>query len=365
MKRILITGGAGFIGSRLAQALTDDDPDRQIMVFDSLHPQVHGHHPSPRNWSGRVQFVQADIRDTNLLAQAVDAIDPDTVFHLAAETGTAQSRDCISRYCDVNVTGTANLLECLHSNAPNLQRVILASSRAVYGEGAHRNSNGQIVVPPPRSEARMRAGQFDPVDKQGSALTPVPTSEDVGPAPVSVYGSTKLMQEYLVEQASSGNSWRPFILRFQNVYGPGQSMSNPYTGVLSIFCSQILAGVSLNIYEDGNIVRDFVYVDDVVRALVLAGRGEREVPGPVNIGSGAPTRILDAATILLNLLGGSSGYQISGQYRVGDIRFAVGDISVARKVLDWAPQVDLRTGLGLLANWAGKTLSDTGGHSFV
>jgi dTDP-L-rhamnose 4-epimerase len=336
------------------------------MVFDNLHPQVHGHHPSPGNWSGQVEFVQADIRDRSLLTQAIDAIDPDTVFHLAAETGTAQSRDCLSRYCDVNVTGTANLLECLHSNARSLQRVILASSRAVYGEGAHRNSSGQIVVPPPRNEARMRAGQFDPVDKEGSALTPVPTSEDVSPAPVSVYGSTKLMQEYLVEQAASGRAWRPVILRFQNVYGPGQSMSNPYTGVLSIFCSQILAGVSLNVYEDGNIVRDFVYVDDVVRALVSAGSSECKISGPVNIGSGTPTRILDAATILLDLLGGNSGYQISGQYRTGDIRFAVGDISVARKVLVWAPQVDLRRGLGLLADWAEKTqASGTGGHSFV
>jgi dTDP-L-rhamnose 4-epimerase len=354
VRRILITGGAGFIGSRLARTLIEDDPNRRVLVFDNLHPQVHGDHPAPQDWGRQVQFVHADVRDRNRLSQAVSDIEPDTAFHLAAETGTAQSKECMSRYCDVNVTGTANLLESLQSHAPMLQRVVLASSRAVYGEGTCRNSHGQIMAPSTRSEEDLHAGRFDPTDTDGNVLTPIPTPEDSRPAPVSVYGSTKLMQEYLVQQAATSSAWQPIVLRFQNVYGPGQSLSNPYTGVLSIFCSQILAGTTLNIYEDGHIVRDFVYVDDVVRALVLAGKTGHRVPGPVNIGSGIGTKILDAAKILIDLLGGVKGYRISGQYRAGDIRYAVGDITLARDVLNWRPEVDLQSGLHLLAEWARK-----------
>ena len=352
MKHILITGGAGFIGSRLTRALIDEVPGRRILVFDNLHSQVHGESPVSPVWGPQVQFVRGDIRDKDHLSHAVSDIKPDTVFHLAAETGTGQSNDCMTRYCDVNVTGTANLLEALKAHAPELQRVILSSSRAVYGEGSFRNSMGQIVAPSRRSEVYMQSGRFDLVDQDGSALAPIPTGEDARPSPVSVYGSTKLMQEYLVEHAAADSSWSPVILRFQNVYGPGQSLHNPYTGVLSIFCSQILAGTQLNIYEDGDIVRDFVYVDDVVRALLSAGGATQPIRGPINIGYGVPTKILDAAAILLELLGGGNGYRITGQYRTGDIRFAVADISKARDTLGWNPQVDFRSGLRLLVKWA-------------
>ena len=351
MKRILITGGAGFIGSRLVRGLMEEEPTRRILVFDNLHPQIHGDNAAPPDSNAQVQFVQGDVCDRHRLSDAIAEIQPDTVFHLAAETGTAQSKDCMSRYCEVNVVGTANLMEGLKERAPALERVVLSSSRAVYGEGCYCDADAQIVAPSPRTELRMQSGRFEVVDENGKALTPIPTPEGARTAPVSVYGSTKLMQEYLVQQAAADCSWQPVILRFQNVYGPGQSLRNPYTGVLSIFCSQILAGMSLNIFEDGNIVRDFVYVEDVVRALMLSGNIARPILNPVNIGSGVPVTILETAKILIDILGGA-GYRISGQYRAGDVRFAVGDITRARALMGWMPSVDLKTGLRLLAGWA-------------
>jgi dTDP-L-rhamnose 4-epimerase len=358
-KRFFITGGAGFIGSRLVLDLAKD-PEANIWVLDNLHPQVHGQNAPEPIFPANVTFARGDVGDRSIVESLIERSQPDVVFHLAAETGTSQSMEEITRYCEVNVTGTAILLEAIARKAQNLAYLILPSSRAVYGEGPYLDCQTQtVVVPPSRSPAAMQAGDFTPTSTAGHPLQAIPTFEEVPPAPASIYASTKLMQEYLVTQAGTRMSGKAIVLRLQNVYGPGQSLKNPYTGVLSIFSSQILADRCLNIYEDGRIARDFVFVDDVVRALKLACQTPLPHGTIVNIGSGQPTTILEAAKILLDLYGKpSNAWQITGDFRVGDIRHAVADISRARKLLGWQPQVSLRQGLELLSHWCARSLSE-------
>lgn len=346
-----VTGGAGFIGSRLAKAVAGDFDT--IVIFDNLHPQVHGDNASPPPLPDNAVFIRGDVTDKRALEEAVAKHAPDVVFHLAAETGTGQSYDEPSRYNAVNTMGTAYLIEAVRNLPTDIsRRVILAGSRAVYGEGAYKDPDGKIVVGPERASEDMAAGKFDPRDSSGRTLSPVPTQEQLPPDPASVYASTKLMQEYLLQQCGATGAFETVLLRFQNVYGPGQSLKNPYTGVLSIFSGQILDGKSLNIYEDGEIVRDFVYVDDVVASLAAASRVKEAPVGPINIGSGYPATILECARTLLELLGRSpDDYTITGDFRPGDIRHAVADITRARDLLNWAPATDLRAGLSALAEW--------------
>lgn len=349
---IFITGGAGFIGSRLSKALAAHGA--QVTIFDNLHPQVHGASPV-LELDG--ELVVGDVRDRAALDDAVRICQPRIVIHLAAETGTGQSADEPARYCEVNVTGTANLIESLKGLASPPSRFLLAATRAVYGEGAYRESRGTLVVPPPRRTDRMRHGEFDVEDEAGQKLKPALTPETMPPTPGSVYGSTKLMQEYLVSQVPS--SWDHVILRLQNVYGPGQSLQNPYTGVLSIFCQQALSGQVLEIYEDGEIYRDFIFVDDVVSAFVAACSSQTAVNRTMNIGTGKPTSIrLAAETILTELGCGPDRLRISGAFRAGDVRYAVADITETTKHLGWMPNIEFENGIKALALWAReKTLS--------
>lgn len=354
MKSILITGGAGFIGSRLAKALLKSDPMQQVWIFDNLHPQVHGSDAKVPSFPAGVHFVQGDVVDRQAVFDVVKASNPTTVYHLAAETGTGQSRDEPSRYCDVNVSGTAHLIEALRQ-VDRVQQVVLAASRAVYGEGAYRDSQGVEYVGLPRQAERMAEGDFS-VPLPAEARPPfaaAPSHAGLAPVPASVYASTKLMQEYLLTQAGAGEPWGAVMLRFQNVYGPGQSLRNPYTGVLSIFSQQLLAGKTLNIFEDGEIARDFVYVDDVVAALVAAGEKALPHGTTLDIGSGQAVTILDAARTLMRALGrADDAYTITSDFRVGDIRYACADISRAKTSLGWSPQVDVHEGLAQLAAWA-------------
>ncbi len=362
-QRILITGGAGFIGSRTVRQLMLDAAGPQnspqnsseavkIWVLDSLHPQVHGDRPQPPDFPDGVTFVKGDVSDRPLLTQLLSTALPTIIIHMAAETGTGQSMDEIYRYCHVNVMGTAILLEAIAQTQIPLKRFILMSSRAVYGEGAYWDAHHrQTVVPPPRKIEDMQAGIFEPL-VPGKKLTAVPTCESIPPAPSSIYASTKLMQEHLVAQAGAGAGWSATLFRFQNVYGPGQSLKNPYTGVLSIFSGQILSGKTLNIYEDGQIGRDFVFIDDVVNALVLACKADVPHGSIINIGSGRPVTILETARLLLKLYEKpTNAYKITGDFRAGDIRHAVADIQKAHQLLGWQPQVSLESGLAKLAAW--------------
>lgn len=347
-KRIFITGGAGFIGSHLVNALSRDAAE--ICVYDNLLPQVHGVGARCPDFPPNVRFVFGDIRDEVALESALCETNPNIVYHLAAETGTGQSREEITRYCDVNIGGTSRLIEAIRHLENLPARVILAGTRAVYGEGAYQDVNGCLVVPPPRTAQEMKAGQFIPRDSTGRPLHALPTGEATPPAPASVYATTKLTQEYLMSQGFEATPVESVILRFQNVYGPGQSMRNPYTGVLSVFLSQILSDQRLNIYEDGEITRDFVFVMDVVRSLEAVGRISLPPGTAINIGSGRGATILNVARKLLKILGRrEDDLDITGDFRPGDVRHAVADTSLAATLLGWRATIALDEGLRLLA----------------
>lgn len=357
IERYLVTGGAGFIGSRLVRKLSNHG--RMIWVIDNLNPQVHGTSAVPPIWDTNVTFTRTDIRDRAAVEAILQMAQPEVIYHLAAETGTSQSYYEMSRYCDVNVNGTAVLLESVRNRVHScLRRIVLGGSRAVYGEGPYRRSNGAIQMASARDPADMRRGQFNVRGREtDDPLEPVAASANCGVAPISVYASTKLMQEYLLKQGSADASWSPVILRFQNVYGPGQSLHNPYTGVLSIFCRQLLEGMTLNVYEDGEIRRDFVFVDDVVQSLYLSAKADVPPGATIDIGSGIATSLKTVATILIRLLNcPENRYRISGDFRVGDVRHALADISVAKELLSWKPATTLEDGLQQLLCWCRSEL---------
>lgn len=353
-RHILITGGAGFIGSRLARKLAADDPDCRIWVLDNLHPQVHGPNVPDPDLGPQVTFFRADVADASAVHAVVQAAQPTVIYHLAAETGTGQSYDEPARYCNVNVMGTAHLIEAMR-RVDTVRRVVLAASRAVYGEGAYLDQCGALCAGLPREASAMADGRFDvplPPGFTGPGR-PAPSRAGLPTAPASVYASTKLMQEYLLKQAGEGAAWTATMLRFQNVYGDGQSLRNPYTGVLSIFAQQLLEGKNLAIFEDGEIARDFVYVDDVVDALVRAGQRNLSHGAVLDIGLGQAITILEVAKFLMKALGRpQDAYRITGDFRVGDIRHACADVEAARNLLDWQPKVSVEEGLALLARWA-------------
>lgn len=353
-KRVLITGGAGFIGSRLVKSLNRRDPGNRVWVLDNLHPQVHGADASPPGFPAGTAFVRGDVEDAATLARVVADARPELVYHLAAETGTGQSYDEPSRYCGVNVMGTAHLVEAIR-HVGGVRRVVLAASRAVYGEGAYTDAAGREFTGLPRDPVAMSRGDFS-VALEAAATAPWEASASharLPPAPSSIYASTKLMQEYLLTQAGDGADWDAVMLRFQNVYGPGQSLRNPYTGVLSIFATQLLAGKRLAIFEDGHIARDFVFVDDVVESLALAGEKDVAHGTTIDIGSGKAVTILAVARILMKALGiPDDACDVTGQFRVGDIRHARADLDAAEALLGWTPRVSIEEGLNALAAWA-------------
>ncbi|MBV9993344.1 MAG: NAD-dependent epimerase/dehydratase family protein [Alphaproteobacteria bacterium] len=341
--RVFITGGAGFIGSALTRILGANGAE--VAIFDNFLEQVHG--PAP-GIALPAEIVRGDVRDAELLSATLARFKPDVIVHLAAETGTGQSADEPARYTSVNVVGTANLLEAARRVPP--KRIVLAGTRAVYGEGAYLDRTGRRTVPEPRRNEDMVAGRFGVYD-DGVELSPAPTPEDSRPRPSSVYGSSKLMQEYLLQQTQP--AFPHVILRLQNVYGPGQSLKNPYTGVLSIFCQQAQNGQRLNIYEDGEITRDFVFVDDVARAFALACTEERALGRTINIGTGRPLSIRHAAETILDKLGlARDRYDVSGMFRAGDVRYAVAEVTKARELLGWSPNVAFEAGIAVLVKWA-------------
>ncbi len=357
MSEILITGGAGFIGRRLALALRN--AGHGVAVFDNLHSQVH---PDPEGAVAELKqagarFTHGDVRDGGALTRSIIVAEADIVIHLAAETGTGQSYDLPVHYCDVNVTGTARLIEAIRAartEGVNVGRVILAGSRAIYGEGACRDVEGREVTAVPRLSTNLATGDFAPKDAEGHPLKPIASrAATTVPAPASIYASTKLMQEYLLRQGLEQSGAKTAVLRLQNVYGAGQSLHNPYTGVLSIFAQQLLEGKTLNIYEDGEIVRDFVHVDDVAEAFRKLCDVEQVPEEAIDIGSGEGSTILDVARILIATLGlPDERYQISGDFRPGDIRYARADTTAAARLLDWSADTPLEEGLAGLAAWA-------------
>jgi dTDP-L-rhamnose 4-epimerase len=349
---ILITGGAGFIGSSLAQALVQRG--HNVRVFDNLSPQIHGEcasrdPTSVRNKKGFL-FIRGDVTSSRDLESSLQGVD--TVVHLAAETGTGQSMYEISRYAAVNVGGTANLLDIVANMRLPIRRIILASSRAVYGEGKYICDEHGVSHPPQRSETNLAQGLYEPLCPECSRpLRMLPTDEEAPLRPNSVYGVTKLAQEQLALSVGRATGISTIAFRFQNVFGPGQSLCNPYTGILSVFSTRMRHGLNINIFEDGHESRDFVFISDVVDATIAGIEYPQHITGAFNVGSGRPTSVLTVASKLHSLLGGSSSLSVSGQYRAGDIRHNVADLEKVSKMLHFVPKVTLDDGLGQFVQW--------------
>ncbi|MEP7272250.1 MAG: NAD-dependent epimerase/dehydratase family protein, partial [Acidobacteriota bacterium] len=342
-ERILITGGAGFIGSRTANELSRAGYD--VRVLDNLDPQVHLEGTgTPLLLDEDIEFVCGDIRDADAVARALEGID--VVYHFAALTGVTQSMFEVERYIDVNVRGTATLWDVIINRNVPLQRFILASSRAVYGEGAyHCVWCAGVVFPETRNLDRLSHAQWETICPQcGQTADPVPTREDKPLRPLSVYAQSKLFQEQICRSLAVSREIPVVILRYFNVYGPHQSLTNPYTGIAATFCSRVLAKNSIPLYEDGLAIRDFVHINDVVTAnrLALVG-GEKEIA--VNIGSGSKASILDLAGMICDVLGSPGNWEITGQYRLGDVRSCYADTRAALRELHFWPRVELREGL--------------------
>jgi dTDP-L-rhamnose 4-epimerase len=350
--RILITGGAGFIGSNLVAELAKRG--HEVTVLDSLSPQIHGENPdeSPLLQSivGKARFIRGSVTERASLEAAIAG--QDAIVHFAAETGTGQSMYMVEHYSKVNIQATAMMLNILASKKDHgVKRMVVASSRSIYGEGKYLNAAGQAVFPTQRKIADMEAGRFEIYDDAGAPLTLVPTDETALIHPSSVYGITKQVQEQLVMAVCPTIGIQPVSLRYQNVYGPGQSLSNPYTGILSIFSNLILQGKEINVFEDGLESRDFVYIDDVVAATVLAVEHDEAADQIFNVGSGELTNVLSVVEHLRKHLGVGAGFRVSGEFRLGDIRHNVADLTHVGDRLSFAPTVPFAVGIERFAGW--------------
>lgn len=344
-ERILITGGAGFVGSHLADHLLRQG--YRVRVLDNLADQVHGSTDWPEYLDKRVECLHVDLRNPGQVEQALH--DVDAVFHLAAAVGVGQSMYQIAHYVDVNNSGTAILLQALTQRP--VKKLVVASSMSLYGEGLYRDESGAIHNVAERPLEQLRRGDWD-LKYKGEVLQPVPTPEEKSIAPSSVYALSKFDQERLCLMVGAAYKIPTVALRFFNIYGPRQALSNPYTGVLAIFSSRYLNNKAPIIFEDGQQRRDFVSVHDVARACVLALESEAADNQVFNIGSGRDYSIIDIADKIATALDKPDiRPKVTGQYRVGDIRHCFADISKAQRILSYQPQVALEDGLSELAEW--------------
>jgi dTDP-L-rhamnose 4-epimerase len=358
--RVLITGGAGFIGSHVADLLLREA--YQVRVLDCLDAQVHGAASVPPAYLDReVELITGDVRDADAVARALENVD--AVIHLAARVGVGQSMYEMASYIAANEGGTAVLLEAL-SRKP-VARLVVASSMSIYGEGAARDGEGIEVSPPERSLAQLRRGAWDLEDETGAPLTPVPTSERKPPSLSSVYALNKYAQERLCLIAGRAYDIPTIALRFFNVFGTRQALSNPYTGVLAIFAARLLNDRPPRIFEDGNQQRDFVHVSDVAQACLCAVQSEQGIGAAFNVGSGEPRTVRSIAEDLAAVLNkGEVRPHVLGKFRAGDIRHCFADISHSRSVLGFVPKVNFRDGLAELAEWlAGQVVEDRAEHA--
>jgi len=347
-KTVLITGGAGFIGRHLARALLERG--YKLRVLDELIDQVHGGKGSAEALDKEVEFFKGDIRDADLVRRAVRGVDK--VVHLAAEVGVGQSMYAVDRYVSVNDYGTAVLFQELTANP--VRRIVVASSMSIYGEGLYRTEDGEVVEDAIRLPRVGKNLGWDPLDAAGRPLTPVPTPEWKRPSIASVYALTKFTQERLTLTVAPAYGMEAVALRLWNVYGPGQALSNPYTGVLAIFASRLRNGAPPIIFEDGHQRRDFVHVRDVANAFVLALEHPRATGGVYNIGSGEHRSVRDVAGDLAKAMNVSIEPVVSGKARTGDIRHCLADIGLARSVLGYAARRDFAEGLAELAEWVAR-----------
>jgi dTDP-L-rhamnose 4-epimerase len=350
-KRILLTGGAGFIGSHVTDLLLASGYD--VRVLDNLNPQVHGADATrPDYLDSDAELIVGDVRDRELVDTALRGVDG--VIHLAAAVGVGQSMYDIVSYVDVNEGGTAVLMEAL-SKRP-VERLVVASSMSIYGEGSAQGERG-AVNPEPRPLEQLRRGQWELLDGNRS-LAPLPTPETKPPSLSSIYALNKYAQEQMALIVGKAYGIDTVALRFFNVYGPRQALSNPYTGVLAIFGSRLINNRPPLVFEDGRQRRDFVQVRDVAQAVKLALETERGIGRAFNIGSGVSRSILSLAEDLARIVGKPHIVpHVTGKYRVGDIRHCFADITLARDELGYTPSVAFDDGLAELAQWLGEQVA--------
>lgn len=350
-KNILILGGAGFIGQYLSRSLLKQGIS--VRLFDNFNSQVHVSEFLPSDLDGNVDLIRGDVRDRDLMRRALTGID--IVVHLAAETGTGQSMYEIERYFSVNVQGTATMLDLLQNEDTlnSIQSIVMASSRAIYGEGAYRCVTHGMVFPAQRGRELMSHGQFDPVCPDcGASVSLLPTPESAPFRPMSMYGLTKQVQEQAVLLFARTRGINGFGLRYQNVYGPGQSLKNPYTGILAVFSNLARQNQPIEIYEDGLESRDFVYIDDVIEATVRSINYPGQFVGSLNVGAGEATSVMTIAQEIKAFFNSESTIGVTGTFRMGDIRHNIADLTNLEKVLGFVPGVSFKQGLANFLGWA-------------
>jgi dTDP-L-rhamnose 4-epimerase len=347
-RRVLVTGGAGFVGSHLVDALLARG-DR-VRILDNFDPQVHGPAREAPAWlQPEAELLRGDVRDRQIWDRALEGVD--VIYHLAAAVGVGQSMYEVADYTEVNTQGTANLLQAMIDRKMRPDRLVVASSMSIYGEGRYRREDGGEPSATRRSAEDLRQHRWELRDPDGAELIPEPTPEDEPLDPTSIYALTKKDQETMSLLVGEAYEIPTTALRFFNIYGPRQALSNPYTGVVAIFSSRLLNGEAPLIYEDGAQQRDFVSVHDIVRALLLAADEPGAVGAVMNIGSGEPVTILEVAKKLAAVLGMEVEPELTGRYRVGDIRHCTADISRARRLIGYEPEVRLSDGVEELLEW--------------
>jgi dTDP-L-rhamnose 4-epimerase len=347
-RRVLVTGGAGFVGSHLVDALLARGD--AVRILDNLDPQVHGPAQRVPAWlSPEAELVRGDVRDAETVRRSLAGVD--TVYHLAAAVGVGQSMYQVASYTAVNTLGTANLLQALVDDRGRVERLVVASSMSIYGEGRYTRPDGREPRVSGRSLEQLRRHEWELRDPDGVELAPAPTDEGKALDSTSIYALTKADQEKMVLMIGGAYGIPSVALRFFNIYGPRQALSNPYTGVAAIFSARLLNGQAPLVFEDGEQRRDFVSVRDIVQALLLSAQEEAAVGKALNVGSGRAVTVREVAETLARVLGTEVEPEVTGRYRVGDIRNCWADISLAREVLGYEPTVSFEQGMEELVGW--------------
>jgi dTDP-L-rhamnose 4-epimerase len=346
-QKVLVTGGAGFIGSHVVELLLAEG--NSVRVYDSLVEQVHGN-KGPVYVPADAEFIQGDVRDRDALSKALAGVD--RIVHLAAEVGVGQSMYEISRYVDANTGGTGVLLDILANNYKDIERIVVASSMSIYGEGAYLCAVHGVIAPRLRLETQLKSRQWEPLcPRCHELLSPIPTMEEKALLPTSVYAISKMDQELLCLSVGAAHGIGVVALRYFNAYGPRQALSNPYTGVAAIFSGRLLNGRAPLAFEDGRQLRDFIHVRDVARATVNALSSDEAVGEAVNVGVGNPLTIVEVAEILARELDLDIAPEITEKYRAGDIRHCWADPSKAEKLLNFRAEISLPEGIAELVEW--------------
>ncbi|MES2630704.1 MAG: NAD(P)-dependent oxidoreductase [Patescibacteria group bacterium] len=351
MTQVLITGGAGFIGSNLANQLIKNFDEYEVSIFDNLHPQVHHQEGWPAHLPPSASLFKGDVSNKEDWDKFLQSHTPEIIIHLAAETGTGQSLTEATRHGMVNVVGTTEMIDSFTRNNIQPKHIVLASSRAVYGDGVWQSLVDGNVYVGSRPHSMLEKREWNYLDSNGGAMKPLPSKAGTTePRPTNVYAATKLAQEHILQAWTLAYGIPLSILRFQNVYGPGQSLENSYTGIVALFSRLAYEKQAIQVYEDGAIIRDFVYIDDVVQGIVKSISNPPSSIRMLDIGSGDVCTVEDVANNLAEI-GDAPQPVVTGKYRDGDVRAAISDITEAQKTINYSPEWPVKRGLESLYEW--------------